>query len=264
MRKYLQVTSVYLRSELVWRTDTFMTMVFSITKIIFAYLLWGAIFSGKSQIGGFTLQGMLSYYIISSFLAQLDKSAKVSLELNTSIRNGTFSKYMVMPIRLQTYFLSMELGSIIFYLGFDLVSTLVWIVVFRIQFVFTSDPIMIAAAVLMIVIGLYFMLQLNIYLGILSLRYQEIGTFLMIKNNLIALVTGGIVPLILFPQSVLRVFQYLPFYYVTYLPSMLLTGNCESEVYRGILIIAIWAIIFRVLNEFVYQKYRIQFDGAGI
>ncbi len=264
MRKYLQVISVYLRSELVWRTDATLTMVFSVTKIMFAYLLWGAIFSGRSEVSGFTFSSMLSYYIISSFLSQIDMSAKVSNELTNSVRNGTFSKYMTMPVRLQTYFLFMELGSIIFYLGFDLLSTFVWIFIFQIDFVFTTNILMIGCSIAMILIGLYFMLQLNIYLGILSLKYLEISTFLMIKNNLIALVTGGIIPLVLFPDAVIRIFKYLPFYYVTYLPSMLLIGKCESEAFLGIVIITAWAIAFRILNQCAYQKYRIQFDGAGM
>ncbi len=264
MRKYLQVISVYLRSELVWRTDATLTMVFSITKIIFAYLLWGAIFAGKSEVSDFTFSSMLSYYIISSFLSQIDMSAKVSNELSNSVRNGTFSKYMTMPIRLQTYFLFMELGSILFYLGFDLISALVWTLIFQVDFVFTSNPLMIFSSIIMILVGLYFMLQLNIYLGILSFKYLEIGTFLMIKNNLIVFVTGGIVPLALFPDAVIRLLKCLPFYYVTYLPSMLLIGRCESEALLGIIIISCWAIAFRILNQCAYQKYRIQFDGAGM
>ena len=44
---------------------------------------------------------MISYYIISSYLFQLDKSAEISQQMTGMLRNGTFSKYMVIPVQTQ-------------------------------------------------------------------------------------------------------------------------------------------------------------------
>lgn len=264
MKKYLEIAKVYLKSQLVWRADVIFNMMFTIAKILFAYVLWGVIFEGKDQIAGFTFHSMLSYYIIGSFLSQLDLSSEISFEISSRIRDGSFSKYMVIPVRLESYFIAQEAGVVTFYAGFDLLAAVLWVMLFRIRLVITRNPLMILCAVIIILLGLLFMVQLNYYLGLLTLQYEDIGTFLMIKNNLMALITGSIIPLVLLPERVIAVIKFLPFYYVTYLPSMLLIGRNAKEGWKGVLILAVWCLIMEVIIRKTYSKYRYQYDGVGL
>lgn len=110
MRKYTETALIYFKAQLIWRADTVFNMLFTVTKIIFAYVLWGAIFEGKDMIAGFTFHSMLSYYIISSFLSQIEMSGGISREISSRIRNGTFSKYMVIPVNIEKYFLARKRG----------------------------------------------------------------------------------------------------------------------------------------------------------
>lgn len=262
--KYREVSKTYMKSQLVWRADVIFNMIFTISKILFAYLLWGIIFKNKEMIGEFTFHGMLSYYIVNSFLSQLDMSGGISNEIHDRIRNGTFSKYMVIPVGIQKYFMAMELGVVLFYLLFDFIAAVIWIFVFHIEFVFTNNLLTFVCAVLMAMLGMLFMVQLNYFLGLLTLKYQGINTFLMIKNNLISLVTGSIVPLALFPAAVIKIMRLLPFYYVTYLPSMLLTGMCQEEAPAGVFVIAAWCLLMQLLIQVTWNKYIRKYDGVGI
>lgn len=264
MKKYREVSRIYLKAQLAWRADAVFQMLFTVSKILFAYLLWGMVFRQNDTLSGFTFDGMLSYYIVSSFLSQLELSDGISGEITSRIRNGTFSKYMVLPINILGYFTAMEAGCILFYLGFDLAAALIWIFIFRIHFVFTGSIFTFLGALLMVILGLFFMVQLNYYLGLLTLKYEEIGTFLMIKNNLVSLVTGSIIPLALFPGAVQKVMKLLPFYYITYLPSMLLIGRCGEEAGSGILILTFWCLLLLLLIRTTWEKYRVKYDGVGI
>lgn len=264
MKKYREIAGIYLKTQLAWRSDVIFNMFFTITRILFAYLLWGMVFEQHDTVAGFTFHGMLSYYIISSFLSQLEMSRGISEDITTRIRGGKFSNFMIMPVNIEGYFIAMEAGIVLFYLFFDFLAAGVWIFIFRIQFVFTDSPFSIICAFLMIVLGLFFMVQLNYYLGILTFKYEEISTFLMIKDNLAALVTGSVVPLALLPEGILRCMKFLPFYYVTYLPSMLLTGRCEEEAVRGILILLLWCAVLQILIMVTWKRYRIKYDGVGI
>lgn len=153
---------------------------------------------------------------------------------------------------------------VLFYLCFDLLAAVVWVFVFRIQFVFAKSAVMLACALLMTVLGLFFMVQLNYFLGILTLKYEEISTFLMIKDNLVSLVTGSIVPLALFPERVVGIMRLLPFYYVTYLPSMLFTGRCAEEAVRGLVVLGLWCVLMQWAIVVTWRKYRVKYDGVGV
>lgn len=255
MYKYLEISKVYKKTQLAWRADVIFNMIFTVTKILFAYLLWGIVFQERDMVGQFTFHGMLSYYIIGAFLSQLEMSEGVSSEIHERIRNGTFSKYMVIPVSIEKYFIFMELGVVGFYITFDFLAAIIWKFVFQIQFQFTQNLVTVFCALLMAVLGLFFMVQLNYLLGLLTLKYQGIGIFLMIKNNLMALVTGGIVPLALFPKIVVDIMKVFPFYYVTYLPAMLFTGQCEEEAWVGVIIILSWCIAIQFVISAVWKKY---------
>ncbi len=264
MRKYWEVSKVYMKAQLAWRADVVFHMIFTIARILFAYLLWGIIFQKNDVVGGFSFHSMLSYYIISSFLTQLEMSEGVSREIHERIRNGSFSKYMIIPLSIQGYFTAMELGIVLFYLFFDLIAALVWVFVFQIEFVLITDVWIILCALIMFLLGMLFMVHLNYYLGILTLKFQGIGTFLMIKNNLMALICGSMIPLALFPEPILRLMKVLPFYYVTYLPSMLLIGRCREEAFRGMLTIGCWCVVIQILIMITWSQYRRKYDGVGI
>lgn len=207
---------------------------------------------------------MLSYYVINSFLSQLEMSQGVSEEINHRIRNGTFSKYMILPISKEGYFLAMELGIVLFYLAFDFLAAFVWIVISKIEFVFTKNMLVLLGALFMNLIGMVFMVQLNYFFGILTLKYQGIDTFLRIKNNFIALITGTIIPLALFPEILVNIMKLLPFYYVSYLPAMLVTGNCREEALLGLGIISIWCVVIQILINIVWKSHSRKYDGVGI
>ncbi len=264
MRKYIEMTKTSLKLQIAWRADIFFEVLFSVVKILFAYLLWGTIFGGKSEIGGFSLAAMMSYYIINSFLGQLDRSAQISEEINQMIRNGTFSKYVVLPINIQGYFMTKGLGGIIYYLGLDLLVSIIWVFVFQIDFFIIHQVSLIVSAISMSLLGLFFMMQLNYYLGILTLKYEEISTFLLIKNNLLSLISGSIIPLILFPEVIVRLMSYLPFYYITYLPSMILLGRCSNEALKGLIVIGGWCVVMQIIIIVTWKKFFRKYDGVGI
>lgn len=264
LRKYREVARIYIKAQLAWRADVVFSILFNISRIIFAFLLWGIVFTDRDNVAGFTFHGMMSYYLISSLLNRLEMSDGISGEISSRIRNGTFSRYMVIPVSIEGYFTAMEAGVAVFYLGFELIAMALWIFVFQIRFVIAQNAAVIAGALLMAGMGMFFMVLLNYYLGILTLKYEEISTFLMIKNNLVSLVTGGIVPLVLFPEAVVKGMRLLPFYYVTYLPSMLLTGRCENEMLPGMVCLGSWCIVLQALIVLTWKKYRKKYDGVGI
>ena len=264
MKKYLEIAKAYMKAQLIWRADIIIDVILSVVKLLFAWILWSILFEGKEQIAGLGFQAMISYYIISSYLFQMEKSAEISRQMTSMLRNGTFSKYMVIPVQTQGYFVAMEAGKIAFSSGIGFLVTFLWVCLFRFPIVYTKNLKIVMCGSIMVVLGLLFMALLNYFLGTLTLKFEEISTFLMIKDNLSAVVTGAVIPLALLPEWVTTGMKMFPFYYVTYLPSMLFIGKCEEEAVTGIFVLSVWCVFFIILNQVTYEHYRIKYDGAGI
>jgi len=264
MRKYLEIGRVLFKAQLSWRFDIAFNMLFTVVKVLFATIVWGAIFGSRDTVAGFTLDAMLTYYIVSSFLSQLEMSEGVSGEISSRIRDGSFSKYMVVPVRMEGHFMARTFGTAALYMIFNLIAAVVWVLLFGIRFTLAGDPALIACAALMVLLGLVFMVQLNFFIGILAFKFQDVWLFLMIKNNLVAFVTGTMVPLALLPEAVVSVMRFFPFYSVTYLPSMLLIGRNAEEALGGLLVLAAWTAALTIGNPLLFRRLRKKYDGVGI
>lgn len=264
IKKYTEVAKINFKSQIIWRFDVALNMLFTIAKILLAYILWNAIFGQNKLVSGFTFHSMLSYYIINSFLSGIDMSRKTSEEICNRVKLGTFSKYMVIPANVQSYFFAQNIGITAFHIFFNFIASVVWVFIFRINFTFTQSISNIVIAIAMLIMGLIFMTQLHFFIGIMSFKFLEIGFFRMIVDNIVEFITGTLIPLALLPTAILSTMKWFPFYYVSYLPSMILIGRNGDEAVLGLIVISLWVLFFFILNRFAYKKMRTLFDGVGI
>lgn len=264
MMKHFEIAKILFKAQMVYRFDVAFTAVFTVIKILFAVIVWGAVFTGKTTVAGFTFNSMLSYYVISSFLSQLDFSDGTGGEISGRIRGGSFSKYMVIPVSTFQYFLWQTIGAASFYSIFILLSSVIWVVVFRIDFTITSNVPAVLSSITLILLGMLFMVQLSYFIGILTFKYKSVWLFNTIKGTISAFVTGSLMPLILLPDNIVNVMKYFPFYYIVYLPAMMLLGRNHNEAFLGIVVLSLFVLAFIPINHFTYKSLRIKYDGVGI
>lgn len=264
MRKYLEVFRLSFKMQIVWRADVAMTMVGTMGRIVAAWILWSAIFGSRELVSGFTLQAMLSYYIVSSFLFSLDMSSQISREVSYLIRDGGFSKHMVMPMNPFGFFSAMAAGESVFHLGFACVAAVLCALLFGINIVFATGATQILLAIAMVLLGLFCMMCFHYLLGMLAFQFLSVSSFLYAATNITTFLTGAFVPLALLPARMIAVMRLFPFYYVTYLPAMLLTGRGGEEALTGLMTLACWTLGLMMLNHFTYHRLRVKYDGVGI
>ena len=84
-----------MKTQLIWRWDTFIDVLLAMVKIVFAWILWGILFEGKEQISGMGFYTMISYYIISSYLYQLDKSSDDPIHRSRAAARHRRAGYLV-------------------------------------------------------------------------------------------------------------------------------------------------------------------------
>ncbi len=264
MKKYLEILRLSFKTQIVWRFDVTMTMLATIGRIMAAWILWRAAFDGEEYISSFNFDSMLSYYIIASFLISLDISTRISAEIAYLIREGGFSKHMIMPVNPIGYFGFSVAGESLFHFGFSLIAAFACTFLFKINIVLNTNIVQILVVVFMIFLGLLFMVSFHCFLGMLAFKFISINSFLFAANSIISFMTGALVPLALLPDWIKNIMRLFPFYYVTYAPAMLLSGQYDENAISGIIIIAIWTAALLILSQFTYNKLRVQYDGVGI
>ena len=264
IKKYCEIAKINFKSCIIWRFDILANLLLSVTKITFAYILWKAVFGENDVISGFTFYSMLTYYVTGAFLSGADMSKKISTEICTRIISGTFSKYIIIPVNIQIYFMAQNFGRLIFYLLLNMISLFTWIFILQISFSFTNNMYYLGTAAVMALLGLIFMTEFQFFIGILSFKFLEISMFRIIVDNIMVFITGAAIPLSLLPEAVTAVMRIFPFYYIIYLPSMLAIGRNGNEALSGLIIIFAWVLVFFIINNLLYKRLRVLFEGVAI
>ena len=86
------------KSQIVYRFELFLTVLDTLGRVLFAWLMWGAVFNGRETVNGFTFRTMLLYYVLGAFLNTFVHPTDAGGEVSERIRGGSFSRFMVIPV----------------------------------------------------------------------------------------------------------------------------------------------------------------------
>ena len=265
MKKYLAVGKILFKAQFAYRFDVIMTAVSIVWRIIFALILWGAIFTNRESVGGFTYQEMLSYYMISSFFAMMDMSNGVLGEISGRIKEGSFSKFMIIPSSPQLHFLSQTLGASAYYGIFIVIAMVVSALVFRIDIMLTFDLSRLLLAVVVFLVGTVFMNSYQFLLGIFVLKYQDTNFTMHLLPNIVSFFSGELVPLSLLPGAFVTALRIFPFTHVVYTPTMLVIGRMDlREGLAGCALLLVWTLGMAIVSQLTYDRLRKQYEGVGM
>jgi len=265
MRKYMAVAKILFKAQTAYRFDVIMTAVSTIWRVAFAWILWGAIFTGRDEVGGFTFQAMLSYYVINSFWAAMDLSDSVSSEVSNRIREGTYSKFIVIPSHPQLHFLSQTLGASAYYGIFAALAAGASALVFKVNLLFTADPAKILLAVTLFLLGTVFMNSYQFFVGIWAFKFQDINFLLYTFPAIVQFFKGEFVPLTLLSPGFTDALRFFPFTHVSFTPTMLLAGRMElSDGLIGLAVLSAWTVGMMAISQLTYQRLRTKYEGVGI
>jgi ABC-2 type transport system permease protein len=262
-RKYLHVGRITWKSMLAYTGDTWLSAGLTGFRVLLAFLLWSAVFTGREEVGGFTLPMMITYSLVASLLANLQHHDGLAWQLANEVREGQFSKYLVAPVSVAGYFLGAGLGRWAFLLLFNLAALLVWLVAFSRWLVIGSGADLLWLLVLL-PLGALCMLLLNHSLALLSLRFQDIGGMMILKGSVIDFLSGTLVPLSLLPVGLTAVLKLTPFYYVVYYPATLVLGRQTEPPALAAVVLVGWCLVLWLGSEIWFRRARRFYEGVGI
>ncbi len=261
--KYPAIGAISMRARTAYRFDVWIGAAMPFIRVILAYMLWKVLFTGKTVIGGFTLETMTAYYILTAFLARLDQTGPMVWEYAEDIREGRFAKYLAKPVNPFGHFLSAAAARSLYVLGIALISAFLLALLFRSSFLLPVDPIRAVLAIAIAFTGLIFMAAVNWLTAVLAFKFKDITGFHMIKGNIVEFLAGTLIPLSLLPMGVQQVMRWMPFYYIQYLPASLFLGLKTDEGISGLLILAGWTAGFLLLGDWAWRILRLEDEGVG-
>lgn len=187
------------------------------------WVLWYAIFKlgGATEIAGMGYSDMIHYTLISVLFSQI-RGGDHDFELSEMIRTGQLSNYLLRPVSVVEFVYIRGVAPRIFIAGLCLAVGVV------ISLIMGFPAYRMIGAMLMALIGNLIHYQIGAAMATTSFLWEESYSMLMVKNMIVGLLSGELIPLYLFPSSMSWIWKSTPFYLYVFGPTQYALGHWSN------------------------------------
>lgn len=258
---YLYVMKTQLIRSFTYRFDVYGNIIMQTIIMVTTAFFWRALFGSSTFSNGMTADSMLTYTIISSAMSVLFTTG-VERRIQRSVELGSISVEMIHPINVLGVYFAEDMGTIAALLFQNLLPIIIiGSLVIKVPVIASVSVIPMFAASLVLSMGINWLLAA--IFGMWAFTAVQMDALIQVKKHLLRLLSGSIIPIWFFPDSLRTVLEALPFVYIYQLPLDIYVGSASTEdILRRMVIQVIWfavlGTVFFILQKRVLGKVMVQ------
>lgn len=227
LKKYAFVVYLSARNNLAYMSEVLSRIVFLGVILYIFSQLWKQVYShsGSTQLAGLSLEQMI-WYLTATEAIQLS-APRVSANVDLDVRSGALISYLQRPLSYPLYCLANNLGERVvrFLVNLGVGSVIAFALVGSPSL--SLDGLFFFALSIPLAFVVDFLACFLIGLGAF---WQEDTSGVYLIYSRISMMLGGMLfPISLFPDTLRRVVEWLPFSAITYGPAKLFVAPAANE-----------------------------------
>lgn len=263
LRAYLFLVKARLLEGLTYRFEVISGVATRLVLTATAVYLWRAAFAGGAEANGSTEHDMVRYVIVSSVIAPI-LATRVERTIYDRVKTGDIALDLLRPIAMPMRWLAEDVGGSASS-GLKEAVPLLLIVTLLFGPALPEGPMA----------GLLFLMSASLSFGIVWLLSglcglvafwaTEIGNLGAVKDGVLRILSGSLVPLWFFPDWAQSVSRFLPFQYTYQTPLAIFIGRDlgEGGVTLAFLAQAAWIVILGALFAWTWSRGRRRLMAQG-
>lgn len=239
----------------------FWTLALSWMMMPIIYMFVWITAAGGETIGGFTRNDFLVYYIILIIINQVTYPVS-HWTVGDNIFSGQFSCWLLRPLPPIYEAIASDVAVKIICLPFVVAFSLILGTACHIRL--TLAVAQIPAFLLCLLLSLALRFMLSYALSLTALMKAKTDSLLSISDTLFMLLSGQIIPTMLFPEAIRTAGNILPFRYMLGFPVEVLLGRLSTgEIVGGIGMQFFWLAVMLALHEIIYRIGIRHYSSTG-
>lgn len=265
-KKYATVMSLGWQDSLAYRFNALIWIAYAVLPPLTLMLVWLAAYGSnrQSEIGGYNLPQMISYYLFVTALSVMI-TPNMEWEMSQLIRDGKITPFIVRPIGFFGHKAAQETSYQIIksVMALPALGVLGWLFRDYIHlppFAFSRA----GAFALSVVLAFSLLMQIKFLLGITAFWLAEIGGLMEISHMALGLFGGQLLPLSVLPGWMQAVAGVLPFSVLYAFPMEILLGQTTPQTLTsGFVRQAIWIAVFTLAVRVAWRRGLLAYEGYG-
>lgn len=256
LRIYIPFINAGMQETTTYRANWIFLMLGNVLGCFVSYFIWNAVFTsgGGETMNGFTMPQMV-VYIFLMFLTTTLISSGGTYDIGEEIRDGSIAMRIIKPISYNATFLFQELGNKAMTVCILIVPLVAGVEIVRyiftgsVQFQITGFLLYIVSCILAYLVNFFF----NICFGFIAFIIKYLWGANMMKNSIIGFLSGAVIPFSFLPDTVEKIFLFLPFASLNYTPVMIYMGMYSGFsllYYLGLQLF--WVLFFWGLSKLLW------------
>ncbi|UFJ42475.1 ABC-2 family transporter protein [Brevibacillus humidisoli] len=255
--KYLLLSGKVMRSSTIYRFEILTRIVATLFSVFAIRWVWIALLQNTGYIEriGVTLDVMLTYATVSMILQAL-YGPTIVFEISQRIQNGMIAIDFQRPWEYQIAMLSRLLGM----MGAGMVTVMLPVIAVTAILFPVNLPETWSVWVFFltsVMLGIIVQFTMQFFIGLLAFPFVEVWSFEIMLSSAIAIFSGRVLPVWIFPDLLRDLIYILPFRCLYDIPIQIYTGTATPDQYLGLLSLqAGWAIALLLLTKGVSRYFE--------
>lgn len=247
-----------------YRTHSMVSIFVGPVYFIVQYFIWTAAYGGQNTFHGMELQQMLTYFGATALIGYLTMDF-ADWNLQMLVRTGKFLTFALRPIHHRYFAFSQKVGHRVLGFFFEFLPCFL---IFQFIFKVNMIPKYIGWTILSIIFAFLMNFYVNYCIGMTAFWLVQSSGIRQVFQALSSIFSGALVPLVFFPGFLQKLLFFLPFQYITYVPSMVFSGKytlsgISMSIPLIVMIQGIAVLVTALFSEFLYRKSLHRFTAAG-
>ena len=253
LTKTLGIIGLTIKIRLAYVSALWFESIATAASILIYYFLWHAVFSESTIIDGYTFQMMITYIIIARVLSSQFFNG-INLTLADWIRDGGVATELLRPIGILRQLFALRIGEFCQFAIFKLIPMTVIAAL-----ILGASPPVNGVYFLLFVINIFAALVLlfffEVFVGTLAFYTLEYYAVRFAKDAALTILSGGLVPLFLFPEWLQVIFRFLPFQHLVAGPIEIYLGVLSySEALLSLINLGVWILVMMTISMLFFKN----------
>lgn len=240
-----------------YRTNLIIQLIGSLMTVVVLLFFWRAVFSARSTIEGLDWPFMLRYVVLVRFINCATHPTNIAREISDKVRDGSLIAQIVRPFGLLWYLVCRNLAAVIWQLLWIGLPLILIGLSMRLG---PEMPTHLGLFPISLILAFLINSAVEITIGLAAFWLHRNEGLIHSYNFLYSVLSGALLPLVLFPVPVQRVLAYLPFKASIDVPVGFYLGYSRPAdlLYQGM-----WALIAWSVCWLVFRRALRRFDALG-
>jgi ABC-2 type transport system permease protein len=252
LRTYWEFAKKAFQNNVVYRTDYFAGVINSIVMIFVNIAIWRAIYNEEDALNGIGFRVIMTYIALSFLMQTMFVMDEYLIE--NKVRSGLIATDLLKPINFRFYIFSYNFGTLLFRTIMQLLPVLVLSMIFF-KLLPPFSPLMAGYFAISALLAYLVLYNLNFIVWISSFWFYWTFSLITIKDALLMVLSGALLPLWFMPSGVSNIIKLTPFDSIYFTPISIYLGQIPvDEILFSLGRQAIWVIILLGIGQLLWNR----------